>query len=138
MQAPRFWRALDQRYNLIGVRCERCGDAIFPSRSLCPKCRHLSVGKLRAEQFSGDGEVVSFTTVHVAPLGFELQTPYVLAIVKLAEGPKLTTQIVDCKPDEVKIGMKVHKVFRRVTEDGEAGVIHYGYKFSPVRNVYRE
>ena len=62
---------------------------------------------------------------------FEHTTPYVLAIVELDEGPRLTTQIA-CNPEEVKIGMRVKSVFRRVTADGESGVIHYGTKFVPV------
>ena len=44
----------------------------------------------------------------------------------------LTTQIVDCEIDDVKIGMMLKSVFRKIQEDGEAGLIHYGYKFKPI------
>jgi hypothetical protein len=132
-QAPRFWRSIDQRYNLEGVKCTHCGQLIFPARTLCPKCRHMSVGKLQPYAYSGEGTVDSFTVVHSPPNGYELQAPYVMAIIKLAEGPRLTAQIVDTTPDKVQIGMKVQRVFRRINQDGEAGVIHYGYKFSPAR-----
>jgi len=54
----------------------------------------------------------------------------VLAIIQLDEGPRMTTQIV-CRPDEVKIGMRVKSVFRRIAADGESGIIHYGTKFMP-------
>jgi len=54
--------------------------------------------------------------------------PYVLAIVELKEGPRLTVQITDCNPDEVKIGDEVEIVFRRMGEDGPDGMIYYGYK----------
>ena len=37
-----------------------------------------------------------------------------------------------CRPDEVKIGMRVKNVFRRIAADGESGIIHYGTKFMPV------
>jgi hypothetical protein len=43
----------------------------------------------------------------------------------------MTTQIV-CRPDEVKIGMRVKSVFRRIAADGESGIIHYGTKFMPM------
>ena len=132
-QAPRFWRSIDQRYNLEGVKCGNCAEVIFPARTLCPKCRHLSVGKLQPFRFSGEGTVDTFTVVHSPPHGYELQAPYVMAIVKLEEGPRLTAQIVDAPEDTVKVGMRVHKVFRRINQDGESGVIHYGYKFAPVR-----
>ena len=47
------------------------------------------------------------------------------------EGPRMTSRIV-CRPDEVKIGMRVKSVFRRIATDGETGIIHYGTKFMPV------
>ena len=52
----------------------------------------------------------------------------VVAGVGAGEGPRMTAQIV-CRPDEVKIGLKVKSVFRRIATDGESGIIHYGTKF---------
>ncbi|EQD40962.1 protein containing DUF35, partial [mine drainage metagenome] len=78
-------------------------------------------------QLCGDGEVFSFSIVHDAAEGFEMQVPYVLALVKTVEGPMLTGQIVDVDPAEVEIGMPVHAMFRKLREEGRAGVIHYGY-----------
>ena len=57
------------------------------------------------------------------------QVPYVLALIKLVEGPVITAQIVDCAPEDVDIGTKVHTVFRKIRQDGESGIIEYGYKF---------
>ena len=56
--------------------------------------------------------------------------PYVLAIIQLDEGPRLTAQ-VDCKPEEIYIGMRVKAAFRKILEEGEDGIIHYGTKFIP-------
>ncbi|MDD5686103.1 MAG: OB-fold domain-containing protein, partial [Methanoregulaceae archaeon] len=69
--------------------------------------------------------------IRTASEQFEKMTPYVLAIVKLDEGPQTTAQIV-CPPDEIRIGMKVRPVFRRIAADGDSGVIHYGTKYVPV------
>lgn len=63
--------------------------------------------------------------------GFYKQTPYILAIVELKEGPKLTSRIVDCELDEVKINMPVKSAFRKIRESDEAGLIYYGYAFKP-------
>ena len=52
-----------------------------------------------------------------------------MAIVELEEGAKLTTQIVDCNPEDVEIGDEVEMVFRKIREEGDDGVISYGYKF---------
>ncbi len=57
--------------------------------------------------------------------------PRVLAIIKLDEGPQMTSQVI-CDPKEAKIGMRVKSVFRRIATDGESGIIHYGTKFVPV------
>lgn len=80
---------------------------------------------------SGRGEVVSYTVVHDAPKDFEMLKPYALAIVELEEGVRLTSQIIDVEPGEVAIGMRVEAAFRKLGQEGEAGVIHYGYKFRP-------
>ncbi|MGQ0537248.1 MAG: Zn-ribbon domain-containing OB-fold protein [Methanobacteriota archaeon] len=128
---PRFWREIDQRYNLKGAQCGNCNHILFPAKSLCPKCRHLSVGKLKPYKFKGTGTVETYTVVHSPPAGFEMQTPYVIALIKLDEGPTLTGQIVDVKPDAVQIGTRVKSTFRRIADEGEAGIIQYGYKFVP-------
>lgn len=129
MSIPRFWRNIKSRYNLIGTRCLNCDSTYFPPRNFCPKCRRRS--KLEELKFKGTGEVVTYTIIHSPPEGFDTQAPYIMAIVKLDEGPNLTTQIVDCGLDEIHIGMRVEKVFRKIQEDGDAGLIHYGFKFKP-------
>ncbi len=126
---PRFWRNLKSRYNLVGTKCTNCEEIHFPPRHFCPKCRRLS--KLEEFKLEGRGKIETYTVIHTAMDGFEGQIPYVLAIVKMPEGPRLTTQIVDCEIEDVKIGMKVKNVFRKIQEDGEAGLIHYGFKFKP-------
>jgi uncharacterized OB-fold protein len=133
MQTPRFWREIDERYTLKGVQCGNCQSILFPSRTLCPKCRHASYGKLTPYKLSGKGVVEQFTVVHAPPAGFELQAPYLLALVRLEEGPRVTAQIVDTKADAIDVGTPVTAVFRRINEEGESGVIHYGYKFVPQR-----
>ncbi len=128
MSVSRFWRKIPQRYNLVGTQCTTCGRHFFPPRSFCPDCRRD--GEIVDYQFKGDGEIVTYTVVRSASDQFENTTPYVLAIVKLDEGPDLTAQIV-CTPEEARIGMRVRSVFRRIAADGESGVIHYGTKFVP-------
>jgi hypothetical protein len=60
-----------------------------------------------------------------------MQIPYIVAIIQLEEGPRVTGQLVDCDPSQIKIGMKVQSCFRKIREEGKSGVIHYGYKFMP-------
>jgi len=77
------------------------------------------------------GEIYSYTVVQDAPMGFEEQAPYILAIVKLDEGPFLTAQITDVD-GEVGIGDRVEVVTRKLTTEGSQGIIVYGYKFRKV------
>jgi len=134
MSVSRFWRKIPQRYNLIGTQCTTCGRYFSPPRTLCPECRRS--GRIVNHKFSGEGTVVTYTVIRSASDQFEYATPYVLAIIKLDEGPRLTAQVV-CPPEEARIGMRVRGVFRRVAADGESGVIHYGTKFVPVEGEDR-
>ncbi|AEF96975.1 Zn-ribbon domain-containing OB-fold protein [Methanotorris igneus] len=127
----RTWRHIRERYNLIGVKCKNCGTVYFPSRILCPKCRRKT--QMEEIKLSGKGKVYTYSVVHTPPKEFEKIAPYIIAIVELEEGPKVTAQIVDCDKDEIYIGMPVEAVFRRIKEDGEDGIISYGYKFRPVK-----
>jgi len=125
-----YWRLIPQRYNLMGTECSHCGEKFFPPRRLCPNCRRQ--GTLKNLKFSGRGEIYSHTLIHAAPEGFEFQKPYFVGVIKLEEGPLVTAQIVDCKPDEVEIGKKVEMVFRKLCACGSEGTIRYGYKFKLV------
>jgi uncharacterized OB-fold protein len=67
-----------------------------------------------------------------APHGYEEQKPYTIALVKLEDGPMVTAQLTDIEPADVKIGMQVEMVTRKLREDGPEGQIVYGYKFRPL------
>ena len=126
MEISRNWRLQKQRYGLIGEVCEHCGSKIFPPRDVCPECAEEAKTPY---QFSGKGEVYSYTTVYDAPEGYEEQAPYTVAIVKLDEGPLVTAQITDTDNNKVEIGQKVEMVTRKLRQDGERGMLVYGYKF---------
>jgi uncharacterized OB-fold protein len=128
MEVSRHWRLREQRYRLTGEVCPHCNTAIFPPRDICPDCGEEA---REVKQFSGKGEVYSFTKVYDAPEGFDLQAPYTVALIKLEEGPMLTAQLTDLGDKPVEIGMPVEMVTRRLREDGERGMIVYGYKFRP-------
>ena len=129
---PRFWREIQQRYNLKAKKCELCERVYFPPREACPYCRRKSMDKMKDIKLSGRGEVLTYTIIHVGPEAFEEQVPYPIAIIQLEEGPKVTAQIVDCNIEDVHIGMKVQSTFRKIQQDGSTGAIYYGYKFKKV------
>ena len=130
MSIPRFWRHNKSRYNLIGTRCVKCDETYFPPRKLCPKCRRK--GELEDVNLKRTGEIATFTVIRNPSEGWGNTDPYIMAIVKLDDGPSLTTQIVDCELEGIEIGQRVTKVFRKIQEDGDSGLIHYGFKFKPL------
>ena len=129
MDIPRHWRLNKQRYALVGEVCEHCDAKLFPPRDICPECGEEAKTLF---QFSGKGEVYSYTTVYEAPEGYGEQAPYTLAMVKLDEGPLITAQLTDLGAQKPAIGMPVEMVTRLLrSATDERGMLIYGYKFRP-------
>jgi len=131
--APRFWRENPSRYNLVGFKCNSCGRYYFPRRAICPVCHRKSVGRIEEVKLKGSGRIFSFSEVHDGLEEMAVQKPYVVAMVELDEGPRVTGQVIDCDPAELQIGTPVRAVLRKLSEEGPSGIIHYGYKFIPVK-----
>ena len=130
MEIPRHWRLRKQRYAMEGEICPHCTAKIFPPRDICPEC---GLDAKTIFNFSGRGEVYSYTTVYDAPSGYEEQAPYTVALIKLAEGPVVTAQLTDVGDEPVEIGTPVEMVTRKLRSDGdERGLLVYGDKFRPV------
>lgn len=125
-----LWRRIKAVYNLQGRHCRTCGTKYFPPIPLCPKCRRKT--DFIDFQLSGLGKVYSYTVIHDPPSGFKDLAPYTLALIRLDEGPLVLSQIVDVDKDQLKIGMSVQVVFRRIGDAGRTGVLRYAYKFSPL------
>lgn len=127
-EIARNWRLKQQRYNLIGEVCPHCDKKIFPPRDVCPGCGDEAKDLYK---FSGKGEVYSSTIIYEAPQGFEASSPYEVALIKLDEGPVITAQITDKdnQNSATPIGTKVEMITRKLKEDGDQGLIQYGYKF---------
>jgi hypothetical protein len=66
---------------------------------------------------SGRGTVYSFTIIHKAPSpAFREKVPYVLALIDLLEGVRMMTNIVECLPDAVEVGMPVEIAFEDLND----------------------
>jgi uncharacterized OB-fold protein len=109
IEAKPFWAAL-REHRLIAQRCNACGRFFsFPPQGSCPHCL---AADFRWEELSGNGTVYSFVTYHRAwHPSYEGKTPYNVSLVDLAEGPRLISNVIDCPPDQVRIGMPVRVVY---------------------------
>jgi len=125
----RSWREFPQRYRLEAAKCTVCGKVHYPPRAACSQCGARTFETIVLPR---DGKVVTFTVVRVPPAGFTEQTPLPIALVELAEGVRVMVQIGDvADPESLEIGMPVRLEFRRISWDGEAGLIFYGHKAVP-------
>jgi uncharacterized OB-fold protein len=105
-----FWDATAEG-RLMLPRCVECQTIIWYPRPFCPACGSL---KVEWTQASGRGTVYSFTINRRGQADLPAYRDvgvYVLAYVELEEGPRVMTNIVDCEPDEVRIGQQVEVVF---------------------------
>lgn len=100
-------------------------------RKSSPLSWRLSKERFKLAGSAINGAIESFTLVYNAPQGFEDEIPYVLALIKLENGEKIVSQIVDS--EKVEIGMKVEPCLRKVYADGYDGLINYGTKFKVVK-----
>jgi uncharacterized protein len=94
--------------------------------------RNLKINyNLAGSEKNVKGTIESFTIVHNPPSGFEKFSPYIIALISLDDGTKVTSQIVDCA--DVEIGMAVKPCLRKVYDYTRNGLIHYGTKFKVIR-----
>ena len=93
--------------------CRACGKTYFPARPFCPGCASRDVAVTRA---SGRGSLHSYVISHLPAPGFE--PPYVIAVVKLDEGPKMLTNIVGtpCDPALLALDHPVEVSFVKFDE----------------------
>jgi uncharacterized OB-fold protein len=128
MSTANSWRETPQRYRLEAARCTKCGKIHYPPRRICDACgsRDFEQAKL---PFTG--KLATYTVIRVAPSGFEDEAPFAIGVVELDNGVRLQCQVVDCDFDQLKVGLPVKLEFRRIQQDGEAGMIHYGHKAVP-------
>jgi uncharacterized OB-fold protein len=110
---PYWENARDGR--LVLQRCNNCRQIWHPPLPACPHCHSTNLGW---HQVSGTGTVYTYTVVrHATHAALAGHIPYVIAIVELAEGPRIVTGITGCGPNQVRAGMEVRVRFEPVTDE---------------------
>lgn len=109
LETAPYWEAAAQGKLLI-KECRSCRRPFFYPRAHCPRCWSTDTTWREA---SGRGTVYTFTVVYQNDLPpFRDRIPYVVAIVELDEGVRMTSNIEGCDPSEVRCGMAVQVAFR--------------------------
>ncbi|MEU3781582.1 OB-fold domain-containing protein [Streptomyces sp900129855] len=104
-----YWDAAAEGRLLIR-RCGACGRAHHYPREFCPHCWSEDV---TWEDASGLATLYTWSVVHRNDLPpFGQRTPYVAAVVDLAEGPRMSTEVVEAGPGELRAGLALTVAFR--------------------------
>lgn len=108
-----FWDYC-KKHELRLQKCKQCGHIRYPPSIICPKCSSMEA---EWTKLSGKGKVFSFIVFqYVYNKAFSNDVPYVCASIELDEGPRIMSNIIGCKPGDVKIGMPVEIQFEDVTD----------------------
>jgi uncharacterized OB-fold protein len=108
---------------VMTTRCKKCGTAYFPPKMDCPSCLDSDVEWF---EIADTGKLVTYTTVHYGPSGFEDEAPYTLAIAdfdglrvfgRISKSvdenditPGMAVKVVPVKSGEEKIAYEFQKV----------------------------
>ncbi len=109
-----FWEYA-KKHELRVQKCKLCGKLHYPPSAICPHCMHMESEWVK---LSGKAQVYSFIIVrrqyHPA---FAKDLPYTVAIIETDEGIRLLSNVVGCKPEDVKVGMKVEVTFDDISPE---------------------
>ncbi len=114
LETQPFWDAARDGRLLI-KRCLTCARTHFYPRPFCPHCWNPDVEWMEA---SGRATLYTWSVVHRNDLPpFNERVPYVAAVVDLAEGPRMMTNVVACEFDALEMGMALEAVFHPISDD---------------------
>jgi len=109
-----YWEAA-KRHEFVLQRCDNCGNYRYPAGIVCPHCMS---DKLTWVKVSGRGRVYTWVVIHqVYHPAFAGDIPYAVVAVELEEGPRMSTSLVGCKPEDITIGMPVEVAFNDVSRE---------------------
>jgi uncharacterized OB-fold protein len=99
--AEPFWEATKER-RLLVQWCLDCDKAVFYPREICPGCFGVN---LEWREASGKGTLYTFTVNHLSPSPTGTDGPFAVALVELAEGARMMTNVVGVPVDDLTVGM---------------------------------
>lgn len=103
-EAVPFWEATKER-RLVLPWCTHCRTPFWHPRAACPSCLSTDIEWREA---SGVGTVYAVSVMHQAALPqLADRVPYAVALVDLAEGPRMMSNVIGCPAGDVHVGMPV-------------------------------
>ena len=110
----RYWEGCKKHEVLIQY-CSGCDKYQFYPRPICTNCMNEEI---EWKKSTGRGKVLSYTSVHRAiSKAYAKEAPYFVALIELDEGVTMMSNIISCKFEEIKIGMRVEVIFEDWSEE---------------------
>jgi uncharacterized OB-fold protein len=94
LTSKKFTEALKEG-KFLGLKCNQCGAFTVPPQKACSECCSEAT---EVVELSRNGEVQTFTVIHIPAEGFE--APYIVALIKLEEGPWVTANVINMNPED--------------------------------------
>ncbi len=123
---PDYFRNYQKNNAMFGSRCTCCGTPQFPPQRVCVNCHHVD----EMEPYCFLGKKATVRTYTLDGQSVSKDPPNYLVVVDFAGGGKMMTYMVDCRAEDVHVGMEVKLSFRRLFKAG--GVHTYFWKVVPV------
>ena len=101
---------------VMGTRCKACGKSFFPPRA---DCFHSLTSDMEWFEVTGAGTLLTFSTLRYAPVGFEGDLPYTIAVVDYGDYKVFgrIDKAIASPDDELKVGMKMKAVAGKTAND---------------------
>ena len=92
---------------VTGTQCKDCGTKFFPPRADCYKCLTSNMDWFEVD---GKGKLVTYSKLEYAPIGFENDLPYCIAVVDFGDYKVFGRISSDLTDAEIKVGMDLKAV----------------------------
>lgn len=103
-----------EKGKVMGTHCKDCGQVFFPPRADCYKCLSSNIEWFEVK---GKGRLISYSQLKYAPVGFDDDLPYSIAVLDYGEYKVFGRIADDVKDDQISMGMEMQTVFNRLTND---------------------
>lgn len=119
---PDLYRNYAKNYRLTGCRCRACGTPVFPPQRVCVHCHEID----KMEPYGFLDKPAYVRTFTIDGLSLSLDSPNYLVVIEFEGGGKMMSYLVECKKEDISVGMRVRPVYRKMFE--ENGVHTYFWK----------
>jgi uncharacterized OB-fold protein len=96
---------------VAGTRCKDCGMAFFPPRADCYQCLTSNTEWF---EVSGKGKLMTYSRLQYAPVGFEQDVPYCIALLDYGDYKVFGRISSDLADEEIRVGMEMQTTVNRL------------------------